>query len=83
MEWSTVVVLVLAIPVILIPIALIWYINVGGIIVLLDKRRRNAAAKWLFDFERKGTIAWERQDNEMHQYYKNQVDSLFHHSKER
>ena len=83
MEWSTVVVLVLAIPVILIPIALIWYINVGGIIVLLDKRRRNAAAKWLFDFERKGTMAWERQGNEIHQYYRNQVDSLLNQTNKR
>ena len=83
MEWPIVLALVLVIPIILTPIALIWYLNIGGIIVLLDKRRRNAVAKWLFDFERKGAIAWESQGNEIHQYYRNQVDSLFGQTKKR
>ena len=76
MEWPIILAIVLAIPVILMPIALIWYLNVGGIIAVLDRRRRSAAGKWLFDFERKGTIAWERQDGEVQKQYLELVDSL-------
>ena len=76
MEWPIVLAIVLAIPVILMPIALIWYLNVGGIIAVLDQRRRIVAGKWLFDFERKSTIAWERQDNEVQKQYLDLVDSL-------
>ena len=32
MEWQFVVALVIAIPVILLPVALIWYVNIGGVI---------------------------------------------------
>ena len=31
MEWQIVVALIVAIPIILLPVALIWYINIGGI----------------------------------------------------
>ena len=31
MEWQTIIALVMAIPAILLPISVIWYINLGGI----------------------------------------------------
>jgi len=31
MEWQVIVALVVAIPIILIPVAFIWYLNIGGI----------------------------------------------------
>ena len=31
MQWELVVALVIAIPVILFPVALVWYLNVGGV----------------------------------------------------
>lgn len=54
MEWQLILALVLAIPVLLIPLALVWYINVGGIYLAIkeararramyEKQRGNAAA---------------------------------------
>jgi hypothetical protein len=31
MEWGIIVALVIAIPVILLPVALVWFMNIGGI----------------------------------------------------
>ena len=76
MEWTVILAAVLGITVILAPIALIWYVNIGGIIAILNKRRKSEAAKWLFDLERKGVIVWEKQDTGVHQYYLDKVDSL-------
>ena len=46
MEWQIVVALVLVIPVILIPVAFIWYLNIGGILAgLMEARERRAARK--------------------------------------
>jgi len=39
MEWPIVVALVIAIPVLLIPAAFIWYLNVGGIYALVREAR--------------------------------------------
>lgn len=44
MQWEFVVALVLAIPVILFPVAFIWYINIGGIIAAVRERKARAAA---------------------------------------
>ena len=76
MEWTAILALVLAIPIILTPVVLVWYVNIGGIIAILNKRRKSEAAKWLFDLERKGVIVWEKQDTKVHQYYMEQVDSF-------
>ena len=76
MEWTAILATVLGIPIVLAPIVLIWYVNIGGIIAVLNKRRKNKAAKWLFDLERKGVIVWEKQDTGVHQYYMEQVDDL-------
>jgi hypothetical protein len=76
MEWPIVIALIIVVPVVLISVVLIWYVNIGGIIAILSKSRKSMIAKWLFDFERKGTIAWERQEDEVKQYYINQVDKI-------
>ncbi|MBA7485600.1 MAG: hypothetical protein GH158_01970 [Dehalococcoidia bacterium] len=45
MEWQVVVALVLAIPVILIPVAFIWYLNIGGVLAVLTEAREKRAAR--------------------------------------
>jgi len=32
MEWMILVTLVIAVPVVLIPVAFVWYLNIGGIV---------------------------------------------------
>ena len=44
MEWHMVVTLVLAIPVILIPVAFIWYLNVSGIRTVRKEAREKRVA---------------------------------------
>ena len=39
MEWQIVVALVIAIPVILFPAALVWYLNIGGIYAAIKEAR--------------------------------------------
>jgi hypothetical protein len=45
MEWQVIVVLIIAIPVILFPVALIWFINVGGIVAAVKESRARRAAR--------------------------------------
>jgi len=45
MEWEFIVVLVVAIPVILFPVAFVWYLNIGGIYALIRQRRAKRAAR--------------------------------------
>lgn len=46
MEWGVIVALVIAAPLILLPVAFIWYMNIGGIYAARkEARRREAAAK--------------------------------------
>jgi len=45
MEWQIIVALVIAIPVILFPVALIWYINFGGIYLAIKEARARRAAR--------------------------------------
>lgn len=42
MQWEFVLALVIAIPVILVPVTLAWYLNIGG---LLQAVRRKAMAR--------------------------------------
>jgi len=44
MEWQIVVALVLAIPVILVPVAFVWYLNVKGIHAVRKEAREKRAA---------------------------------------
>lgn len=39
MEWQIIVALVLAIPILLIPVVFVWYLNVGGIYAAIKERR--------------------------------------------
>ncbi len=41
MQWEFVVAIVVAIPLILIPVALVWYLNVGGLLKALQRRVRS------------------------------------------
>ncbi|MDO8491518.1 MAG: hypothetical protein Q7T04_05845 [Dehalococcoidia bacterium] len=45
MEWQVVVAIVLAVPVILFPVAFVWYLNIGGIYAAMQKVRRKRAAR--------------------------------------
>jgi len=45
MEWQIIVALVIAIPIILFPVALIWYINIGGIYLAIKEARVRRAAR--------------------------------------
>ena len=38
MEWPIVLVMVIAAPLILLPVAFVWYLNVGGIVSAYKKR---------------------------------------------
>jgi len=44
MEWQIIVALIVAIPIILIPVVFVWYLNVGGIYAAIkDARARRVA----------------------------------------
>jgi len=45
MEWQVILALVLAIPVVLFPAALIWFINIGGIYIAIKEARERRAAR--------------------------------------
>jgi len=44
MQWEFIVALVIAIPVILFPAALVWYLNIGGLVQAVQKARRKTRA---------------------------------------
>ncbi|MBA7706803.1 hypothetical protein ES703_115660 [subsurface metagenome] len=39
MQWEFVVALIIAIPIILFPVAYVWYINIGGIVATIKDAR--------------------------------------------
>ena len=39
MEWQFILVLVVMVPVILLPVAFVWYLNLGGILVAVRRAR--------------------------------------------
>ena len=46
MQWQVIVALVVAIPVVLLPVAFVWYLNIGGIYqVVKEARARRVAEK--------------------------------------
>lgn len=45
MQWEFIVALVLAIPVILFPVAFVWYLNIGGIYHAIQEARKRRAAR--------------------------------------
>jgi hypothetical protein len=44
MEWQIVVALVIAIPIILFPVAFVWYLNIGGIYTAVKEARARRVA---------------------------------------
>ncbi|MFC1961855.1 hypothetical protein ACFLWN_02275 [Chloroflexota bacterium] len=45
MDWQFIVALVIAIPIILFPVAFVWYLNVGGIVSAIKEARTRRAAR--------------------------------------
>jgi len=45
MEWQIILAIVLGIPVILIPVMLIWYINISGIYTVIRQTQKRRAAR--------------------------------------
>jgi len=45
MQWEFVVALVLAIPVVLFPVAFVWYLNIGGITAMVREARKRKTAR--------------------------------------
>ena len=45
MQWELVIALVIAVPVILFPAALVWYINIGGIYAHIKEARERRAVR--------------------------------------
>ena len=45
MQWEFIVALVIAIPIILFPVAFIWYLNIGGIHAAIKEARERRVAR--------------------------------------
>jgi len=45
MQWEFIIALVLGIPIILFPAAFVWYMNIGGIYVLIKERKARRIAR--------------------------------------
>jgi hypothetical protein len=45
MEWQFIVALMVMIPIVLVPVAFVWYLNLGGIYAAVRKARRSRATR--------------------------------------
>ena len=45
MQWEFIIALVIGIPIILFPVAFVWYLNIGGIFALIKERRAIRSAR--------------------------------------
>jgi hypothetical protein len=45
MSWQIIVALVIAVPVILFPVAFVWYLNIGGILAAIKEARARRATR--------------------------------------
>jgi hypothetical protein len=45
MQWEFIVALVLAVPLILLPVVFVWYLNIGGIYSAIQRARSKTAAR--------------------------------------
>ena len=45
MEWQVIVALVVMLPVILLPAAFVWYLNVGGMVTALKEARKKQTTR--------------------------------------
>ena len=64
MEWQVIVALVIAVPVILFPVAFVWYMNIGGIYTAIRKRQavHNEASKTSDENAQQVTVAADEQN---------------------
>jgi hypothetical protein len=46
MEWQILIALIIAIPVILFPVAVIWYLNIGGIVTTIKEALARRGARY-------------------------------------
>jgi hypothetical protein len=53
MEWQFIVALVVMIPVILLPVAFVWYLNLGGVFAAMRRARKEKAAEKQLASEKK------------------------------
>jgi hypothetical protein len=60
MEWQIIVALIVAIPLVLIPVAFIWYLNIGGIYAIIKEARERKIAR---KKKALGEVATERHTN--------------------
>ena len=72
MEWQVILAVVLIIPIILLPLALVWYLNVSGLYrVIIDARRRQRRrAEALMEVEAARLIAEHTKEEVQTEYYK-------------
>jgi hypothetical protein len=45
MQWEFIVALVIAIPIVLFPVAFVWYLNIGGIYAAIKEARARRAVR--------------------------------------
>ena len=45
MDWQFIVALIVAVPIILLPIAFVWYLNIGGVFAAMREARRKRARR--------------------------------------
>ena len=45
MDWRFIVALVVAVPIILLPVAFVWYLNIGGVLAAMREARRKRARR--------------------------------------
>ena len=45
MEWQLVIALIIAVPIILFPVAFVWYLNTGGIYTAVKEARARRAVR--------------------------------------
>jgi hypothetical protein len=45
MDWEFIVALIVAVPIILLPVAFVWYLNIGGVLAAMRERRRKRARR--------------------------------------
>jgi hypothetical protein len=45
MEWQFIVMLIVMVPVILLPVAFVWYLNLGGVFAAMRRARKAKASE--------------------------------------
>ena len=45
MEWQIILIAVLTLPIVIIPVAFVWYLNVGGVFTTIKEARKRRATR--------------------------------------